>query len=253
MKKRTQHHHHHHKIGKNAVTIHIVLVNKVAPSTSSLAAQVTPAWLARVAAACQKQLTQHASPYYGGGYIISSGASAPSGDSTFEVDWQLPQAPGAEAYHDWQDGMVIAFEALATCTTLGDVSTGISHEILEILGDPGCNQWADDGTGFEWARELCDATQGNSYDIDGIQVSNFLLPTFFESGAKGPYTYLGTTGADPVSAPFTTAPSGYQIRRSSGTGETQVFGQIKARRPALRIVSPVSRSFRRLQQARKAA
>lgn len=232
---------------------HIVLVNKVDPKTSTLAAQVTGAWLARVAAACEKQLSGDASPYYGGGYVISSASSIAVGQSEFEIDWQLPQAPGAEAYHDWQNGMVVAFEALATCSTLDDVSTGISHELLEILGDPGCDVWVDDGTGFEWARELCDATQGNSYEVDGIKVSNFLLPTFFESGAKGPYSFLGTTGQDPVSAPFTTATGGYQIRRNTGTGETQVFGQIQSRRPALRIVSPVSRSFRRLQQTKKAA
>ena len=232
------------------MTTNIVLVNKVAAATSPLAAQVTAGWLADVAGACNEQLSSHAAPYDGGGYLISSAAAAPSGDSTFELDWQLPQAPGAEAYHDWQAGMVVAFEALATCSTLNDVSTGISHELLEILGDPGCDAWVDDGTGFEWARELCDATQGNSYAIGGIQVSNFLLPAFFETGAKSPYSYLGTTGKDPVLAPFATASGGYQIRRNTGTGETQVFGEVAARRPMLRIVSPVSRSFRRLKQAK---
>jgi hypothetical protein len=236
----------------HTMTTTIVLVNQVDPKTSTLAAQVTCDWLGRVAAACSQQLATDAAPFHGGGYEVVAADLAKDGQSTFAIVWQLLNAPGAEAYHDWQSGLIIAFEGLSTCSSLDDVSQGISHEILEILGDPGCNAWVDDTEGAEWARELCDATQGDGYVIDGIRVSNFLLPAFFEPGAKGPYSFLGTTGKDPVSAPFTTAPGGYQIRRDSGTGETQVFGQIMTKRPALRIVSPISRSYRRLQQHTKA-
>lgn len=238
------------KQGRRTVpnTTCIVLVNKVNPSTSPLAAQVSAAWLAKVAAACQTQLNDDAAPYWGGSFAISTGTVCNESESEYDIEWALPNAPGAEAYHDWQGGKVVAFEALSTCTTLNDVSTGISHELLEIMGDPGCNVWTDDQQGAEWAHELCDATQANSYEIEGIQVSNFLLPAFFEPGAAGPYSFLGTKGSDPVTAPFTTAPGGYQIRRDSGTGETQVQGEVKSRRGMLRVVSPVSRTWRRLQQ-----
>jgi hypothetical protein len=231
----------------------IVLVNKVDPKTSLLAAQVTADWLTRVAAACQTQLSEDVAPIHGGSFVVSAAALANEGESEFDIDWQLLNAPGAEAYHDWQTGKVVAFEALSTCATLDDVSKGISHELCEILGDPGCNQWVDDGQGGEYARELCDACQDSSYVIDGVAVSNFLLPTFFEPNAKGPFSFLGTKGTDVITAPFATAPGGYQIRRDPGTGETQVTGQILTRRPAFRIVSPVSRSYRRLQQKRKRA
>jgi hypothetical protein len=229
-------------------------------TSSPLVSQVTAAWLARCAAACSRQLSRDVAPIYGGTYGVRA-ASGPTdvqpGEMVFSIVDQLPDAPDAIAYHDTQGNDVpVAFLALSMCNTLGDVSTAISHELCETAGDISCDLWADDGQGYEWARELCDAVESNSYPIDlgdgqpAVPVSDFLLPGFFGASDPGPYSFVqahpelgGTTQGVP-SGPFATASGGYQVRRSSGGGETQVQGKVADRRlPKAKHWS--SRLFRR--------
>jgi hypothetical protein len=191
-------------------------------STSPLAAEVTPAWLAQVAAAVEVQLNRDVAPHWGGSYAVrvGTGADLQPGEVAFAIVDSLPNAPGAIAYHDVGGGDVpVAFLALSTCSTLGDVSVAISHECCETAGDWSCNFWADDGTGTEWALELCDAVESNAYVVQGVPVSDFLLPAFFAPAAPGPYSYTGA-----ARAPFQTAPGGYQITRTATGTETQVQG-----------------------------
>jgi hypothetical protein len=63
-----------------------------------------------------------------------------------------------------------------------------------------------------WALELCDATQGDSYSINDVAVSNFLLPAYFDPLEQtGPFDHLGV-----VSGPFVIRPGGYAISSSRG-------------------------------------
>jgi len=99
------------------------------------------------------------------------------------------------------------------------VSAVVSHEAIELLGDPGINIWIDDLNGKLWARELCDAVESDSYVIQGVSVSNFLYPSYFNAFGKAPFDRLGT-----LSAPFTLAKGGYAVQMSSA-GAKQVFGE----------------------------
>lgn len=107
------------------------------------------------------------------------------------------------------------------CTTDGAVTTVISHELLEALGDPYCAWWADKDATTEAALEVADPVEGDSYVIDGVRVSNFVTPRWTRPGI-GPYDYLGI-----LSAPLTIAPGGYMIVREGGpSGKvTNVFGE----------------------------
>ena len=217
----------------------IVIINEA--TTSPLADQVTPAWLTSCAGACVDQLMQHVAPVYGGTYGIRVGngsSDVQPNEMVFAIVDALPDAPGAIAYHDVNGADVpVAFLALSTCNTLDDVSTAVSHELCETAGDSACDLWADDGQGHEWARELCDAVESNSYPINGIAVSDFLLPGFFGANDPGPYSFLqanptmGTPRGIP-SGPFATASGGYQIQRNAGTGDTQVTGKVREHRMA---------------------
>lgn len=97
------------------------------------------------------------------------------------------------------------------------LSATISHEALEMLGDPYINGWFD-GPDAEYAAELCDPVESDAYDIDGVSVSNFVGPRYFSDGA-GPYDFLGK-----LSAPWTMTSGGYLIQRVNGT-VSQVFGE----------------------------
>src|SRR5580700_8648281 len=180
--------------------------------TSPLVGQVTAAWLTRCAAACDTQLTGDVAPEWGeviGGVRVGSGPTdVQPGEMVFSIVDSLPDAPGAIAFHDVAGGDVpVAFLALSTCSDLNDVSTAISHELCETVGDPACNLWADDTAGAEWALELCDAVESNSYAVDledgqpPIMVSDWLLPAFFAPGAVGPYSFMGTMPTPAGNAP----------------------------------------------------
>jgi len=196
--------------------------------------------LAAIAAALDVQLNAHVSPYWGGNYSVRAGAAGDvplAGEVVCALVDSLPDAPGAVAYHD-VDGheTPVVWLARTACNSLtsgsDSVSSALSHELCEAAGDPFVNAWRDDGHGSEWAQELCDAVQETGYTQDGIAVSNFVLPSFFAPGASGPYDYLGALGRPAISAPLQTAPGGYQINRTGGGGEVQVFGAIAPRRRA---------------------
>jgi hypothetical protein len=213
----------------------VVLLNE-ATSASPLFSQVTSTWLAAVAEACTVQLNRDVAFYHGGSANIRAGSNAgdiTAGEYVFTWQDQLLDAPGAEAYHDRDgNGVPVLYGAMSTCATLDELSIAISHELCETFGDPGANLWADDGCGNEWAYELCDGVQGFSYKVGQIAVSDFLLPAFFVTGAKGPYHYLAAQGQADLASPFATAPGGYQIQRASSASSSQVNGSIPAARIA---------------------
>jgi hypothetical protein len=207
-----------------------VLVNEA--TQSALASAVTPEWLGAVAAAVSVQLDRDFAPEWGGAYSVRVGSPTDivPGEVVFAIVDSLPDAPGAIAYHDVGGTAVpVAFLALSTCNTLDDVSTAISHECCETGGDAECNLWADSAAGQEMAREACDAVESLSYLVGDIRVSDFVLQSFFAPNGQAPYSYVQATGGGGPSAPFQTAPGGYQIVRSSGTGETSVQGVIASK------------------------
>jgi hypothetical protein len=115
------------------------------------------------------------------------------------------------------------------------LSCVVSHEALEMTGNPYVNLWVDMPDGVtEEAAELCDRVQADAYAIDGVAVSNFLGPRSFRDG-DGPYDFLGNT-----KAPWDLTPGGYAIRRKAGE-EFHVFGdavpewQREERRAASRV------------------
>jgi hypothetical protein len=79
----------------------------------------------------------------------------------------------------------------------------LSHEAIELIGDPQVNllvQGPHPETGkkvFHWF-ELCDAVQAETYMIDEVEVSNFVLPLYFTSGEEraGRNDFLGRRSKD---------------------------------------------------------
>lgn len=213
--------------------------------------------LEAIATALEVQLNRDVAPVYGGNFRVraASPANPPApGEDPAAIVNDLPDAPGAVAYHDWV-GQVRIYAARNMCATLTDgpasLSSALSHELIETVGDEGCNMWVDDNVGHEYAHELCDAVESTSYTVAVggllVAVSDFLLPSFFLSGSSAPYSFMqsatGSMVGGPV-APFLTAPGGYQVMRSSGVGETQITGRIPNEKLAKKR-NPCSRTYRR--------
>lgn len=188
--------------------------------------------LERIAAALERQLYEHYAPLWqadGVDVRVYDSNISLGGDVAPLVIYDTADQAGELGYHAVADnGMALGRVFLAPIFTNGgtltsgplSVSVTASHEALEMCGDPYVNAWVDvDGT-YEEARELCDRVEGDSYDIDGVCVSNFCGPRSFRPGA-GPYDYLGLT-----QGPFQVRPGGYAIRRSGGPAGpvTNVWG-----------------------------
>jgi hypothetical protein len=92
-------------------------------------------------------------------------------------------------------------------------SVTISHELIEMFGDPDINltTFVQDSntTGTLLAYELCDACEDDvfGYLINGVLVSDFVYPAWFES-----FRTPGSTQFDhmnKITAPFQLLPGGY--------------------------------------------
>ena len=65
----------------------------------------------------------------------------------------------------------------------------LSHEALELIADPEANLYvrgphpSETRNVFYW-YEMCDPVQAETYPIDGIEVSNFVLPLYFTSSEE---------------------------------------------------------------------
>lgn len=205
-----------------------------------------PATLAKIAAACQIQMNRDFAAHWGGAYRVRAGASSldvQPGEVVFALLSSLPSVPGAIAYHDVNgNGVPVAYDAISLSFSLigagNSVSVAISHEILELSADPPCNRWADAGDNTERAIEVGDPVEAQSYAIDdtGVSVSNFVTPSWFDPGSTGPFDFMSSVGlnVNAPSGPFMAAPGGYQIERTSGTGEHQVTARRASMATSLR-------------------
>jgi hypothetical protein len=122
--------------------------------------------------------------------------------------WDEVDVDDALGYHDLNfKGVPYSFVFRKLSENLGESWTvTFSHEALEMIGDPEVNLLVagphpenDKKEVFHW-YEMCDAVQSESYKIDGIDVSNFVLPLYFtvsdEKGARNDFLnrkYNGNT------------------------------------------------------------
>jgi hypothetical protein len=151
------------------------------------------------------------------------------------TDWQLiffenADQAGALGYHDLtHNGQPVS--KIFVKTTLDDnqlVSVTACHELFEMAIDPIANLWAQASDGTLYAYEMCDPVEEDTFLVDGIAMSNFLHPAWFEpfkhlSGTK--YDHLGK-----LKAPFSMTKGGYVITMKGGK-VSEHFGSVaKAKR-----------------------
>jgi hypothetical protein len=134
-------------------------------------------------------------------------------------------APGALAYHDEESHMPLAKIFVKTTLDDGqDVAVSATHELAEMLVDAPCNRWANAGD-FEtmWAYEVCDPVENDSFLINGLAMSNFVVPAFFESDplhGQTKFDHMGT-----LTQPFSLAPGGYAVITRASEFQ-YVFGSV---------------------------
>lgn len=129
----------------------------------------------------------------------------------------------ALGYHDLTpEGFPISKVFVRTTIQDGQkVSVTAAHELVEMLVDPAVNLLAMDAQGNIYAYEVADAVEETTFFMNGVPITNFIYPSWFE-GFRQPnstkFDYLGK-----VKAPFQLLPGGYAITFKNGQWE-QVFG-----------------------------
>lgn len=136
------------------------------------------------------------------------------------TDWQLVYFDDADAadalgYHDLTKNGQPVSRVFVRTTLLGGekVSVTACHELFEMAIDPVANLWAERGR-TQYAYEMCDPVEEDTFFVDGVEMSNFVYPTWFE-----PFKHRRDTKYDHLGllkAPFSMTPGGYMIVMRNG-------------------------------------
>jgi hypothetical protein len=151
-------------------------------------------------------------------------------------DWQFlyldtADEAGALGYHDLTAyGQPISKVFVKTTLHAGElVSATASHELFEMVIDPTAQLWAEDPrNGVEYAYEMSDAVEEDTYLVDGVPISNFVHPSWFESFTHPAGTKFDHMGR--LTSPFSMTKGGYLITRKNGKIRNVFGSRAKAAR-----------------------
>lgn len=179
-------------------------------------ANTTGVDLVAIARALEKQVQQHFAPVYGISCTVTVASLPLPGAWTIGLFTDADQ-PGALGYHDIVGGLPLAkVFPLLDAQDGTNLSTTISHELLEMLADPFLRLAVQSVDGRFYAYEACDPCEQEEYEIDGVTVSDFVLPAWYVGGDT--VDYLGR-----CTAPLTVNPGGYAQYYDPAIGWQQVL------------------------------
>lgn len=109
------------------------------------------------------------------------------------------------------------------------VSLVASHELAEMLVDPGGNLWSPDRSKkIFYAYEVCDAVEEEKFKIDGLEMSDFVYPAYYEAFRKRKSVQFDHLKK--ITRPFQVLTGGYAIARKRGKVITIHGSKAKRRR-----------------------
>lgn len=207
--------------------------------------KITDEELHRVIRAINRQIAEDFEPYWSiSGRLRLEGRSTKKPDQVKVADmrgdaiiylWDEVDVDDAIGYHDKNNrGIPFGFVFTEIAAELNEPwSVTLSHEALELLGDPETNMLvmgphpSEDRDVFHWF-EMCDAVQTETYKIDDVDVSNFVLPLYFtgtretdEVGARN--DFLGRLIGGKTLTSFGINPGGYVGFFDPETGDHETF------------------------------
>jgi hypothetical protein len=174
-------------------------------------------------AAMQTFVDDHVVPVWG------TRAKLVLSDGFLDGDWAMvfldnADQPGALAYHDLTPRSLPVAKVFVKTTIQNKelVSVSASHQLVEMLVDPALSMMT---TGPDpnvvYAYEIADPVEALSFPVNGIPMTDFVYPAYFEAFHKP-----GSVQFDrmkKVKRPFQILSGGYQIISTNGEW-SQVFG-----------------------------
>ena len=210
---------------KSAKSVFAAFNQGVIPTIACFNKATTPLGvdLDALIAAMQAYVTQHVTPVWG------TPAKLVKSTDFLKDAWAMvfldnADAPGALAYHDLTPtGLPLSKVFVKTTIDDGElVSVSASHELVEMLVDPAINMMT---TGPDpklmYAYESADPVEALTFDVNGIAMSDFVYPAYFEVFRKAGSVKFDHL--DKVGKPFQILAGGYQIIFKNGKW-TQVHG-----------------------------
>jgi hypothetical protein len=226
--------------------------------------------------AINRQIKEDFEPYWSiEGTLRLEGRSGDQPDKQNPIDmrgdaviylWNQVDVPGALGYHDRNfKGIPYGFVFTDLAEEVGESwSVTLSHEALELLLDPEVNLLVAGPhpdpsqamrTVFHW-YEACDACQAQTYKIDDIEVSNFVLPLYFTESDEfeGRNEFLGHIyNSNETLKSFNVSPGGYLGFFDPESGDMDTYtlrgDQEAARRLAIKQKAEGARRAIRYQRS----
>jgi hypothetical protein len=197
----------------------------------------------RVIRAINRQVAQDFEPYWSMGATLrleghgdTEQRQAPQelrGDAIIYLWDKAADVADAIGYHDRNNsGLPYGFVFTEIAQEVGEPwSVTLSHEALELIGDAEVNVLAagpnpnDPSQAVYFWYEMCDAVQAESYDIDAVAVSNFVLPLYFTVDAEedSRNDFLGRRHNGNLLQSFGVSPGGYTGFFNPATGNNEIF------------------------------
>ncbi|TXH46029.1 MAG: hypothetical protein E6Q97_30485 [Desulfurellales bacterium] len=134
----------------------------------------------------------------------------------------------ALGYHDLTpEGLPLSKVFVRTTIAAGElVSVTASHELAEMLVDPALQLLAAAPNGWLYAYETADAVEADAFKVNGLLMSNFVYPSWFEGFRKPRSTKFDHMGL--CKRPFEIRPGGYMPVMRNGRWD-QIFGSTAVR------------------------
>ena len=227
---------------------HIQILNK-----SNL---ITDAELKPIVAALQKQVDEHFAPaYHLSAKLVLTDKD--NGMTPIHIVDSVADAPsGALAWHD-VDNKGRPFGIIPMKIVRKDRAhpgPTISHELLELMADPGCELYRltlwppKSQRQASVAYEVCDPVEDNEYPIKTTagtaKVSNFVLPSWFLPESKRPWDHLKK-----LTAPLKMTHGGYLQWHRTGTHWRTINAKhVRAYRAKPHYFSRTVRRLRNMQE-----
>jgi len=198
------------------------------PTISCFNKAVTPLGVnfSRLIKAMQVYIDKHVAPVWGTpAKLVKTTGFVPNTWAMVFLD--DPDAPGALGLHDLTpDGLPLAKVFVKATKDNGDlVSVSASHELVEMLVDPAVNMLTiGPDRKSTYAYEAADPVEEQSFKVNGVPMSDFVYPTYFERFHKPnsvPFDHMKK-----VTRPFQILRGGYQLVFKNGKW-TQIFKSVE--------------------------
>jgi hypothetical protein len=84
-------------------------------------------------------------------------------------------------FHQFFEGQPISRVFVGSTKGKEPISLVASHELAEMLVNPGCNLWARGHHNRLYSYEICDAVEAKGFKIDRLPMSDFVYPAYFDA------------------------------------------------------------------------